>query len=140
VAALSPNSAWHSEIPQNCCWKNFHLGFAAHRNQAEIIEGISHLALQCLPDGIFGLIYVDAAHDYDSVRQDALLVAAKLRPDGYLVFNDYTMSDHLGCVPYGVVPAVNELVVAGPWRVTGFALQQHMFCDIALRRSAAFAR
>ena len=39
---------------------------------------------------------------------------------------------------YGVVPAVNELVVSEGWQVVGFALQQHMFCDIALRPRRGF--
>jgi hypothetical protein len=44
------------------------------------------------------------------------------------------MADHIQNSPYGVVQVVNELVTSSNWRVIGFALQQHMFCDIALKR------
>jgi hypothetical protein len=53
------------------------------------------------------------------------------------VFNDYTMCDHLVGEAYGVVPAVNELVVQENWEAVGFALHMHMFCDIAVRRVMA---
>jgi hypothetical protein len=35
---------------------------------------------------------------------------------------------------YGIVPVVNKMVVNQGWKVLGFALQKHMFCDIALVR------
>jgi len=54
--------------------------------------------------------------------------------DGTLIFNDYVMYDHLQRVEYGVVQAVNQLVIDGDWRVVGFALNHNMFCDIAIRR------
>jgi hypothetical protein len=110
--------------------------FATRGGQVEIIEGLSQDSIPKLTNGTFDLIYIDAGHDYDSVKKDALCASMKLKPDGLLVFNDYIMMDHTGCIPYGVVPAVNELVVGGSWQVVGFALQQHMFCDIALRRPA----
>lgn len=66
---------------------------------------------------------------------DAVLAAKKIKHEGVIVFNDYTMFDHISGAAYGVVPAVNELITLGGWRVVGFALQQHMFCHIAIRRT-----
>lgn len=43
---------------------------------------------------------------------------------------------HFRC-PYGVVQAVNELIVAEDWRVVGYALNPHLYCDIAIRRANA---
>jgi SAM-dependent methyltransferase len=93
--------------------------------------GFSHERLATYADATFDLLYIDAGHSYDEVKRDAEVAARKLRPDGVLVFNDYTLSDLIG-TPYGVVPAVNELIVQGDWQVIGFALQQQMFCDIAI--------
>ena len=87
-----------------------------------------------LEDGAFDLVYVDAGHEYDEVRRDGAVAARKLTPGGVLIFNDYIMVDHHYGTPYGVVRAVNELVTASDWKVVGFALQQQMFCDIALCR------
>jgi hypothetical protein len=98
-----------------------------------IREGLSHVMLGTFPDGYFDLIYIDADHSYEAVTQDAALAVRKVRPDGVLIFNDYIMYDHFGGGPYGVVPAVNELVVNQGWRVVGLALHQQLFCDIAVR-------
>jgi hypothetical protein len=86
------------------------------------------------PDKSFNLIYIDADHSYEAVKRDTNVAKAKLADNGILVFNDYTMFDHLNGVPYGVVQAVNELIVSEDWRVCGFSLQKFMFCDIAIRK------
>ncbi len=108
--------------------------FEHYGSRVRIDVARSHEALAGYLDESFDLIYIDALHDYENVRQDANLAARKLKRSGVIVFNDYTMFDPLTNTPYGVVPAVNELVLEGGWRIVGFALQQHMFCDIAIRR------
>jgi len=108
--------------------------FENYGSRVRIHVARSHEALAGYLDESFDLIYIDALHDYENVRRDANLAARKLKGSGVIVFNDYTMFDPLTDAPYGVVPAVNELVLEGGWRIVGFALQQHMFCDIAIRR------
>jgi Methyltransferase domain len=98
-----------------------------------IREGLSHLMLDTFPERYFDLIYLDADHSYEAVRSDAEVAGRKVRPDGLVIFNDYILFDHVSGTPYGVVPAVNELVVSQGWRVVGLALHQQMYCDIALR-------
>ncbi len=97
---------------------------------------IGHTA-QTLPTyeaATFDLVYIDAGHFYPDVKADAREAARIVKPDGTLIFNDYTMADHLTRTMYGVVHAVNELVVSTDWKVVGFALNYSMYCDIALRR------
>jgi hypothetical protein len=101
-------------------------------------EGWSHETLAKYPDRYFDILYIDASHSYEYVKRDAEVAKNKVKADGLLVFNDYIMSDHLyNGGAYGVVPAVNELIVQDDWEVLAFALQQQMFCDIAIRRAAA---
>jgi Methyltransferase domain len=98
-------------------------------------EGRSHEMLAKYPDGYFDMLYIDAGHTYEDVKRDAEVSKNKVKVDGLLVFNDYIMFDHLvSANAYGVVPAVNELVVKDDWEVVAFALQKQMFCDIAIRR------
>jgi hypothetical protein len=97
-----------------------------------IREGQSHLMLETFPDRYFDLIYIDADHSYPAVKRDAAAAARKIKPNGIVIFNDYILFDHLAGVPYGVVPAVNELVVHEGWHVIGFSLHEQMFCDIAV--------
>jgi hypothetical protein len=111
--------------------------FAYAHDRMTVLQGQSEACIAACPDGFFDILYVDAGHTYDDVRRDAAAAVSKVAPDGLLVFNDYTLYDHLAEAPYGVVQAVNELIVASDWQVVGFSLQRHMYCDIALRRGAA---
>lgn len=106
---------------------------AGSPSRVTIDAGLGHERLAWYPDHHFDLIYVDGDHTYEGATRDIGVAKRKLRQDGVLMFHDYIMSDHLSGGAYGVVPAVNELVVGEDWQVVGFALHQHMFCDIALR-------
>jgi hypothetical protein len=108
--------------------------FAGAASRVVIEEGCSHETLKRYADGHFDILYIDASHTYQDVKADAAIAKHKIKENGLLVFNDYIMWDHLSGGAYGVVPAVNELLVQENWEVVGFALQQHMFCDIAIRR------
>jgi hypothetical protein len=133
----------HWGIPSEVMFKGMtHLDFYRHRfaaHGASVVtqQGWSHDVLATHADASMDLIYIDAGHAYDDVKRDALIACAKLKAGGTLIFNDYTMHDHFQNTPYGVVQVVNELVVNEGWHVTGFALQKHMFCDIAIRREPA---
>lgn len=101
------------------------------REDVQVIteEGLSWDCLAKYPDYTFDLIYIDAGHDYESVKRDIEVAKRKIKPNGLLVFNDYTLVE-----PYGVIQAVNELIVSENWKVVGFAFQQLTYCDIAITR------
>jgi hypothetical protein len=107
-----------------------------------IEEGDGSTNLLKYPDKHFDMIYVDAAHDYRSVKRDAELGKQKLKDDGILIFNDYIMFDHFAVTDpnatesfwYGIVQVVNQHVVYDDFEVIGFAFKKDMFCDIAVRR------
>ncbi|GAB2886362.1 hypothetical protein GCM10027093_21810 [Paraburkholderia jirisanensis] len=115
--------------------EHFRARFAQHGAGVEARVGLSAELLGEFGDQTFDFIYIDAGHDYENVKRDAQMSARKLKRDGLIVFNDYTIIDVFSLEGYGVVQAVNELVVAGGWQVCAFALQHSMFCDIALRRT-----
>ena len=70
------------------------------------ITGTSIDVLPNLPP-VYDLVFVDGAHDQESVATDASLAAAVLKPGGLLVFHDYGDQDH------GVTEAVDEFVSGG---------------------------
>lgn len=96
-------------------------------------QGDSWECLSRFPDQSFDMIYIDAGHDYESVKKDAEVAQSKIKMTGLLVFNDYIKYSHFDDCYYGVVPVVNNLVVQDGFEVAGFALQPDMYCDIALR-------
>lgn len=108
--------------------------FSTEASRMSILRGISHEVMDTLPDGSLDMIYIDAGHDYYNVFHDGRVCAQKIKPDGILVFNDYVLYDPFTSGEYGVVKAVNEMLATGEWKVIGFALQRHMFCDIAIAR------
>ncbi|WP_322059247.1 class I SAM-dependent methyltransferase [Paraburkholderia sp. J63] len=111
--------------------------FLSRGDQVKTIQGLSYETLPLFPDNFFDLIYVDAGHSYDEVRRDAWIARDKIKFNGVLIFNDYTMYDQRAGESYGVVQAVNQLIVEDGWVVTGFALHKDMFCDIAIRKPDA---
>jgi Methyltransferase domain len=108
--------------------------FADCASQVVIEVGMSQQNLAKYPNKSFDLIYIDGDHSYAGVKQDTNLAKIKLADDGIIVFNDYILYDYVNGVTYGVVRAVNELIVNEDWRVCGFSLNWGMFCDIAVRR------
>jgi hypothetical protein len=99
-----------------------------------VVEGPNAQTLPDFADHSFDLVYVDAAHDFESVKTDTALAVEMVAESGFLVFNDYTVLDPGNSSRYGVVPVVNDLVVNHGWRIVGFALDLAMYCDVALQR------
>ena len=70
----------------------------------------------------------------DGVKRDIHAARRKVKSDGLLVFNDYTIWSYEEMEPYGVVAAVNELCIDDHWKLVYLALPCHMYCDVAVRR------
>ena len=97
-------------------------------------NGLTHATLAQFPDSHFDWIYVDADHSYAGVLRDAKASVPKLKPNGYLVFNDFAHIDPL-LGRYGVHRAVVEFAVAERWPLHFFAFNAAALYDVALRKS-----
>lgn len=118
-----------------------HAAFYADRFRSEMDSGRMRLfvgdssrELQKASDGFYDMIYIDGDHSYEGVRRDTDVALGKLKRGGILIFNDYTMYDHIAHFPYGVVHVVNDLCVEQEWRITHFALHNEMFCDVVIQK------
>ena len=96
-------------------------------------DGLSTAELAKFPDGMFDWIYIDADHAYASVAADLAAAKRKIKAGGVLVLNDYTRWTRKA-YEYGVMPAVNELVVGERWRIVAIALDRGGYNDIAISR------
>jgi SAM-dependent methyltransferase len=97
-------------------------------------NGLTHDTIATFPDGHFDWIYIDADHSYAGVARDAAASAAKLKPGGYLVFNDFAHIDPM-LGRYGVHRAVVEFALAQRWPMAFFAFNGAALYDVALRNS-----
>ena len=101
-----------------------------------VLEGPSALVMEAIGDASADVIYIDADHSYEGIRADLAVAIRKIRPDGWIVINDYILVDQLGArTPYGVIYATNAFMVEHRWAMQYFALQTSMYCDVVLRRA-----
>jgi hypothetical protein len=96
-------------------------------------QGLSHEMLAQFPDAHFDWIYIDGDHSYEGAHRDAQIAATKVKPGGYLVFNDFAHADpYLGA--YGVHRAVVEFAVTRGWKFVWWAYEPNALYDVALQR------
>jgi hypothetical protein len=98
-----------------------------------IKQGYSWDSLSQFDNDYFDYIYVDAGHDYESVSKDISVILQKIKNNGIVQFNDYLLFNEAGCMPYGVVRAVDELLLSGNHEMIYFALQNAGFHDVVLK-------
>jgi SAM-dependent methyltransferase len=97
-------------------------------------QGDSSTILSGFSDGYFDWMYIDADHSYEGVYKDIQQAKRVVRPDGLLVFNDYTVYSWVGGGVYGIPRAVHDLCLDEGWEFTYFALNSAGYHDVALRR------
>ena len=108
--------------------------FVSHHDKVKVVKGCSWDVLATFPEKYFDWIYVDAAHDYKSVKKDIEQAFRTLKPNGYIIMNDYIMYDHFTKEDYGVVQATNEFMIKNNFEMLYFALHPNMFCDVVIKR------
>ncbi|WPL14166.1 class I SAM-dependent methyltransferase [Thiorhodovibrio litoralis] len=96
-------------------------------------QGDSSSNLGKLPSESFDLIYIDGDHSYSGVAKDIEMAVEKLQQKGCLIFNDYTLWSPTSAIAYGVVRAVNELLLT-EWHMTGIALTPNGYWDVMCQR------
>ena len=97
-------------------------------------EGDSSTEMSKLPGATFDWIYIDGDHLFEGVVRDIREAKRLIRPDGFLVFNDYTVYSPLERQQYGVMRAVNDLCQDEDFEIVMFALNVLCYHDVALRR------
>lgn len=99
----------------------------------DICQGFSWEVLESFDDGFFDFVYLDAAHDYESVKKDIEVLYRKVKKGGIIQFNDYGFVHAVTKTVYGVLPAVNHFVWNHDCEVIGYCINENGFSDIAVR-------
>lgn len=77
----------------------------------ELKQGMSWEVLSSFSNNFFDFIYIDAGHDYASVRKDLNIALQKVRSGGYIICNDFVNWSVMEAIPYGVYKAVIDFVI-----------------------------
>jgi hypothetical protein len=111
---------------------------AIDAGRMRVIAGDSSEALAKMDDASIDIAYVDADHTYDFVKGELALLNSKVKAEGLIVLNDYTMGNIRGSgfKRFGVIQATHEFMMANGWEMIYLALHPHMYCDVAIRRLA----
>ncbi len=100
----------------------------------EVHLGESKQTLSKIPSQSLDWIYLDADHSYEAVWAELQEARRIVKTDGYIILNDYIMYDHINRDNYGVVKAANQFCIEYNYELIFFALNNHMFCDIAIKK------
>ncbi|RYG52392.1 MAG: class I SAM-dependent methyltransferase [Chitinophagaceae bacterium] len=79
--------------------------------------GLSTEMIPGFPDNFFDWVYIDTAHDYETTRDELLLLKKKIKPNGYIAGHDYLMGNWVGGHRYGVMEAVHEFCRNENWQI-----------------------
>lgn len=96
-------------------------------------KGDSSTEMSKLPEALFDWIYIDGDHSFEGVMRDIREAKRLIAPDGFLIFNDYTIYSPLERTQYGVMKAVNDLCLDEDFEIVMFALNVLGYHDVALR-------
>ena len=111
--------------------------FKLYSEQVKILKGLSWNCMATFNENYFDWIYIDAAHDYLSVKKDLFQAKRTIKETGLIILNDYIMFDHFTKEKYGVVQATNEFMVENNYEMLFFALHPDMFCDVVIKKMSA---
>ncbi|HEY6394899.1 MAG TPA: class I SAM-dependent methyltransferase, partial [Candidatus Binataceae bacterium] len=115
-------------------YDKYPLQAAIGRGVVKLHEGKSAQVLSSFPDHCLDWIYIDGDHSYQGVMKDIEQAVRVVKPDGLLIFNDYTKYSPLGLSQYGVMEAVNELCITHDYEMTGLALHGLGYHDVILKK------
>lgn len=101
----------------------------------EVHRGYSWDMLETLPDHCLDWVYIDAAHDYDSVRKDLDAARRKTKASGYVAGHDYVRWGRFG-TRFGVLEAVNEFCLRHRYEFAFLSLESNLNWSYALRKMA----
>ncbi len=103
------HQAWN-DIPH---YEDALTNLAPVQHKIKLIKSDSIEASKTYPNEYFDVIYIDAAHDYESVKKDILAWLPKLKPGGVICGDDY-----IAGWP-GVIQAVDEIFTKEAISVVG---------------------
>jgi SAM-dependent methyltransferase len=129
--------AWHMDERTDYGEAGFAKVNARFKNEINkgtvvIKRGFSHEKLNEFEDDYFDWVYIDAAHDYLSVKKDLEIAFRKVKNGGIVAGHDYLRWGDRG-IRFGVLEAVNNFCVQMELPFTGISLDNDNNWSYALK-------
>ena len=126
---------WSSNLERYS--KSFELASQAVESEiqsgvAEIRRGWSWDMIASLENESLDWIYIDAAHDYESVVRDLQAALPKMKATSWITGHDYTRWSSVGINRWGVVEAVNEFCIEHDWEFRYLTNETHQHVSYAI--------
>lgn len=74
---------------QPTIYETFCKNIEPYASKIHVHRGYSHQILPTLEDNMYDIIYIDGNHEPEYVLEDAVHAFRKVKPHGYIVFDDY---------------------------------------------------
>ncbi|HEV7590893.1 MAG TPA: class I SAM-dependent methyltransferase [Longimicrobium sp.] len=103
----------------------------------QLVRGLSWDGLASLPEASLDWIYLDAAHDFESVKRDLDAALPRLRSGGIIAGHDYTRWSSQGIHRFGVVEAVNAFCAREGWELLYLTNESDRHISFAIRKLPA---
>jgi predicted O-methyltransferase YrrM len=137
ISAIAPSELHIVDID----FSRFDREYFKSVNGSRIIlhEGSSFDILPSFADNYFDFIYIDGDHSYSGAKQDLINSFAKVNVGGLIGVNDYTTWCACLGMEFGVMRAVNEIILNHPVIVKYFAFHHNGNHDIFLQKMQSTA-
>lgn len=93
-------SKWDFKVIKN----TFDKKVKPYKNRVTVLQGVSWEMSEEVANGSLDFVFIDASHDYESVKKDIKMWVDKLKPNGLLCGHDININ--------GVYYAVKELITS----------------------------
>ena len=109
--------------------------FAAEiaRKQVVLLRGKSVDMMKRIPDHSLDWIYIDSDHSLPTTRSELKLALAKVKPDGVIAGDDFSVGNPRKGLPYGVITAVHEFCLEHGWKFTHLTMEPGVSRSYSLR-------
>ena len=116
-------------------WDIVNQRFASEIENGQVVlhRGLSWEMLASLPDYSLDWVYIDAAHDFESVKRDLETARLKVKPDGFISGHDYVRWGRFG-FRGGVVEAVNEFCIENGYELIFITLEANTNPSFAIHK------
>ncbi len=103
INGYDKNDTSSNQISMDLIYSEFYQRIHPYINKVKILRMSSKEASNIIQDNTLDVVYIDACHTYESVKEDIKLWYPKVRIGGFICGHDYIL-------PYweGVVKAINE--------------------------------